>query len=71
MAPKPGSLARLTAAIAREGANVLQAIHDRNEPSTRMDQTEVELTLETRSTEHSKELIEELKKEVLRLKIMA
>jgi threonine dehydratase len=66
---RPGSLAALTALIARQGANILQAIHDRNEPSTKIDQTEVALTLETRGPEHSAILIESLRKHVLRLEL--
>ena len=63
----PGSLARLTALIAQQEANIIQAIHDRNEPSTQINQTEVELTLETKGHEHSKEVIEALKRHVIRL----
>ena len=56
--------------LAAEGANILQAIHDRDEPGTRIDQTEVALTLETRGPEHSKQLIEALEKHVIRLEIV-
>ena len=66
---RPGSLARLTDLIARNGANILQAIHDRNEPSTMIDQTEVALTLETRGPEHSAQVIKELTQHVLRLEL--
>jgi threonine dehydratase len=66
---KPGSLARLTALIAQQGANVLQAIHDRNEPSTRIDETEVALTLETKGIDHSQVLMDELSKHVIRLEL--
>lgn len=69
VADRPGSLARLTALIAAEGANVLQAIHDRSEPSTTIDQTEVALTLETRGPEHSQALIKALKNHVLSLEL--
>lgn len=66
---RPGSLARLTDLIARQGANVLQAIHDRSEPSTTIDQTEVALTLETRGPEHSRELMKALREHVMRLEL--
>ncbi len=69
LSDRPGSLARLTDTIAKVGANVLQAIHDRNEPSTQIDETDVQLTLETRSPEHSRELIKALKGQVLRLEM--
>jgi threonine dehydratase len=58
---RPGSLARLTAVVAKVGANVIQAIHDRSEPTAALDRTEVALTLETRGPEHSREVIEALR----------
>lgn len=67
---RPGSLARLTATIARVGANVIQAIHDRSEPSTTLDRTEVALTLETRGHDHSAEVIRELRKDVMDLHVV-
>ena len=70
LSDRPGSLARLTDLIAQQGANVLQAIHDRSEPSTTIDQTDVALTLETRGPEHSRSLIRALKENVIRLELM-
>ncbi len=67
---RPGSLARLTATIARSGANVIQAIHDRSEPSTTIDRTEVALTLETRGHDHSAEVIRALRLDVLDLHVV-
>lgn len=64
---RPGSLSRLTKMIAEAGANVLQVIHDRNDPSAQLYQTRVALTLETRSQEHSQKVIAALQKGVLRL----
>jgi threonine dehydratase len=69
LSDRPGSLARLTDLIAKQGANILQAIHDRSEPSTKIDQTEVALTLETRGPEHSAGVIEALRNHVLRLEL--
>ena len=66
---RPGSLARVTQLIADQGANILQAIHDRNEPSNQLNETEVALTLETRGPEFSRALIEELRKNVIRLEL--
>ena len=66
---RPGSLANLTELIAKEGANVLQAIHDRSEPSTQIDETDVALTLETRGPEHSRALIKSLREHVIRLEL--
>ena len=67
---RPGSLARLTSLIAQMGVNILQAIHDRSEPSTHIDQTEVAFTLETRGPAHSQEVIKALKDQVLRLDLV-
>jgi threonine dehydratase len=67
---RPGSLARLTDLLARQEANILQAIHDRNEPSTRIDQTEVELTLETRGADHSEHVIQALREHCLRVVVL-
>jgi threonine dehydratase len=66
---RPGSLARLTDLIAKEGANVLQTIHDRSEPSTTIEETEVNLTLETKGPEHGDKVIDALKNHVLRLEL--
>lgn len=70
MSDRPGSLARLTELIAREGANIIQAIHDRNEPGTRIDQTEIALTLETKGPAHSEALIKALRANVERVELV-
>ncbi len=67
---RPGSLARLTELVAAQGANVLQAIHDHNEPTTHIDETEVSLTLETRSGDHAKKLIGVLSKAFDRVELL-
>lgn len=67
---RPGSLARLTEVIALEGANIIQAIHDRSEPSTRIDQTDVALTLETKGEEHSAKVIAALRKHAVRVEVV-
>ena len=59
---RTGSLNRLTSLIAEIGGNVLQAIHDRNQPGVRLDQTSVALTIETRGPEQSQKLVEEIQK---------
>ena len=70
LSDRPGSLAQLTELIARQGANVLQAIHDRSEPSVTIDQTEVALTLETRGQEHSDEVVRALREHVIRVELV-
>jgi threonine dehydratase len=57
---RPGSLSKLTAVIAQSKANVLQAMHDRSEMKTMLDETDVELLLETRGPEHSEEVVKAL-----------
>ena len=69
LSDRPGSLARLTDLIATQGASIIQAIHDRSEPSTAIDQTDVALTLETKGPEHSRALIEAIRKNVIRLEL--
>jgi threonine dehydratase len=64
---RPGSLAQLTDLIGKQGANILQAIHDRNEPSTQIGETGVALTLETRGPEHSAEILKALEENGLRI----
>ena len=54
---RPGSLSKLTSLIASLKANILQAVHDRSEMSIRLDETDVELMLETRGPDHSAEVI--------------
>ena len=66
---RPGALNKLTQMIALEGANILQAIHDRNEPSTLIHQTEVSLTLETKGPDHSEKVIQALKDQVIHLEV--
>jgi len=70
LSDRPGSLANLTRLIAKQGANILQAIHDRSEPFTKIDQTDVALTLETRGPDHSAAVIKALKTKVLRLELV-
>jgi threonine dehydratase len=69
MSDRPGSLAKLTELIAKAGANVLQVIHDRNEPSTTIDLTEVALTLETRGPDHSQSVIAAIKTHAIRVEL--
>jgi threonine dehydratase len=66
---KPGALNKITQIIANEGANILQAIHDRNESSTLIHQTEVLFTLETKGPDHTKKVIEALRTQVIDLEL--
>ena len=49
---RPGALARLTAQLAEERANILQIEHDRAFAGQPIGSTEVELTLETSGRKH-------------------
>ena len=64
---KPGSLSKLTALIGSLQANILQAIHDRTDTRMRLDETEVELLLETRGKDHSAEVIRALEEHCIRV----
>jgi threonine dehydratase len=57
---RPGALARLTAAIAELGANVLQLNQRRSIGGLWLTEAEVDLTLETRGREHVAEIIARL-----------
>ena len=54
---QPGSLGRVTGAIAEEMPNVLEFYHERSLPGGQVDSTEIFFTLETRGREHAEQLI--------------
>ena len=60
---RPGSLSKLTGLIASKKANILQAVHDRSEMRIKLDETGVELMLETRGPDHSAEVVRALETE--------
>lgn len=66
----PGSLSRLTGVLADQGVNILQAIHDRNELSTGLAQTEVEFILETKGPEHTESVLETLRTQAARVEVL-
>ncbi len=53
----PGSLAALLSLLADLGANVLEVEHQRTGPKLRFGEVEVALSVETRGTEHSDEVL--------------
>jgi threonine dehydratase len=57
---RPGSLARLTAAVAGLGLNVLSVEHHRSGPHLAVDEVEVLLTLETRNADHRHAVVKDL-----------
>ena len=54
---RPGQLARIVAAAAAQGANVLSVTHHREGRNIGVLETEAELTLETRGEGHSQEIV--------------
>ena len=67
---RPGSLSKLTTLIGSSKANILQAMHDRSEQSVRLDETEVELMLETRGPEHTQEVISALREHCKKVQVI-
>lgn len=67
---RPGSLSKLTSLIGSLKANILQATHDRSDRTIKLDETDVELMLETRGPEHSAEVIAALEKHCKRVFVM-
>ncbi len=67
---KPGSLNNLTKLIAENGANIIQAIHDRDAPSVGLHETGVELTIETKGSNHGAALIKNIKKHFPKLEVL-
>ena len=57
---QPGALARLTAAVAAMGLNVLEVEHHRSGVRLGVDEVEVLLTLETRDPDHRHEVVTDL-----------
>jgi threonine dehydratase len=53
----PGSLGKLTTLLGETGANILHLYHDRRSRKISLDHTQVELDLETRGSDHCREMI--------------
>jgi len=60
LADRPGALARLAAAIAEVGANIVEVHHDRLSVDLELGQAEVELVLGTRGQSHVAEVLAHL-----------
>ncbi|MCB9072381.1 MAG: threonine ammonia-lyase [Bdellovibrionaceae bacterium] len=63
----PGSLARLTAIMAQNKANVLDVHHDRVSSELSVRETRIDFLLETASFDHARELIQNLKNSGIRI----
>jgi threonine dehydratase len=69
LSDRPGSLARLAANVANEGANVLSIGHARGFGEIAIGETEVELILETTGWDHLDRLHKALEREGFRIDI--
>jgi threonine dehydratase len=58
---RPGQLAALLTLIGQQGANIDDVVHQRHDPSLRLGEVEVELSVETRGAEHSDRLVQALR----------
>jgi threonine dehydratase len=58
---KPGSLAQLLTEIGGIGANILDVFHLRTDPMLALDEVAVNITMETRGTEHEKDVLNRIK----------
>ena len=58
---RPGQLNRLLRIISENEVNVLDIGHLRHAPTVHMGQVEIQLTLETRNTAHSEEVLEKMR----------
>jgi threonine dehydratase len=57
---RPGALAALLHTLADAGGNVLDVVHQRTGPALHVDEVEVELQVETRGPDHSREVLDVL-----------
>jgi threonine dehydratase len=64
---RPGGLARLLGQLAETGANVLEVAHERTATTLSIDEVEVFVQVETRSTEHAAEVTSRLRQHGYRI----
>lgn len=67
----PGSLAKISSIIGEQGGSIIQAFHDRGDPFTKIDETEVVLTVETKGHDHSNRILEAVRAASVRVEIQA
>jgi threonine dehydratase len=58
---RPGALAALLSDLADAGANVLDVVHQRTGMTLRVDEVGVELQVETRGPDHSRDVLRSLR----------
>jgi len=67
---RPGELHKLLTIIARIGANIISIHHERLNPVVPIGLVEVEISVETRSKEHSEELVSAIKSAGYKLSVL-
>jgi threonine dehydratase len=70
IADRPGTLHRLTGIIKENGANILQVHHDRDSEGTGISGANVVFTLETKGPAELEKLVEQLRKDFPRCRVM-
>ncbi len=68
---RPGMLHALTGIIKDTGANILDVTHDRNSDSTGLTGANVEFTLETKGPQELRALMQKMKKDFPRVKVLS
>jgi threonine dehydratase len=68
---RPGILHLLTRIIKDVGANILQVVHDRDSSNTGISGTNVQFTLETKGSGHLDQLLNEMKKDFPKVKVLS
>ncbi len=63
----PGNLARLLAALAATGANVVHVEHDRTSPDLGVEEVDIAVQVETRGTDHCSAVLAELRSQGFRI----
>jgi threonine dehydratase len=58
---RPGQLARISEILAGANANVVEVLHTRHGHGLQISQVELDVSVETRGTEHRKQVIEALR----------
>ena len=60
---RPGALESLMKVLSLNGGNILEIHHERSNPQVELQQSLVQITLETKGSNHSKSIIKELEKQ--------
>jgi len=66
---RPGQLARTAEIVSEQNANVVEVLHTRHGRGLQISEVELELHIETRGTEHRKQVINALRKEGFKVRI--